>query len=284
MTMSLVMTGYTDYTQPPISQMPKTGETIYLWCTIVAAVAFIGYAIYLAVTRRSVFPLLLPIAGVITVLLEGPADVMTNAVHAQEGQNNAFSVDGAPIPWGVVLTYATYSAALPLLLFDRMRAQSLTPKFWWKTYAWSLVAVAAVEQIPVHFGLWQYYGYQPFKIGEMPLSLIVANAACVVVPVVFLYKLYPVLTGWRQLLVLGIVPAGTVMGWFGASTVMMNALGTDTESNHVLVQIASLLTVGLSLLVTWMAVTIVHWKEPSPIDIPSSAELARGAGSLPAAP
>ncbi|TAM65744.1 hypothetical protein [Mycobacterium sp.] len=247
------------YTQPPLYHMPPTGELIYLLFAGAAAALVALYALYLAATRRTAFPLLICVGAFLTVLIEAPADVLGNAVHSQLGQRNAFTVRGAPVPWGVVLTYGFYAATLPVALFDRIKAQTLTPRFWWGTYAASLLAVCAVEQIPVHFGLWHYFGYQPFKIWEMPVSMVFANAACVVVPVLLVYKLYPVLTGWRQLLVVGLIPSGTMAGWAAASLAIMNALGTDTEANHGIVQIAAIATVGLSLLVTWASITIVHW-------------------------
>jgi hypothetical protein len=247
------------YMQPPVYYMPPTAELAYLIFAGVAATLVSLYALYLAVTRRTAFPLLICAGAFLTVLLEAPADVLGNAVHSQLGQRNAFTVKGAPVPWGVVLTYGFYAATLPVVLFDRIKGQTLTPRFWWNIYAASLLAVCAVEQIPVHLGLWHYYGYQPFKIWEMPVSMVFANAACVLVPALLVYKLYPILTGWRQLLVVGLVPAGTMAGWAAASLAIINALGTDTQANRGIVQIAAIATIGLSLLVSWAAITIVHW-------------------------
>jgi hypothetical protein len=247
------------YTQPPLYHMPSSGELIYLIFAGSAAALVALYALYLASTRRTAFPLLICVGAFLTVLLEAPADVLGNAVHSQLGQRSAFTVRGAPVPWGVVLTYGFYAATLPVAVFDRIKAQTLTPRFWWQIYGASLLAVCAVEQVPVHFGLWHYFGYQPFKIWEMPISMVFANAACVVVPALLVYKLYPVLTGWRQLLVVGLIPSGTMAGWAAASLAIVNALGTDTEANHGIVQLAAVATVGLSLLVTWAGITIVHW-------------------------
>jgi hypothetical protein len=251
----------TQYTQPPIYHMPPTGELAYLIFAGTAAALVALYALYLAVTRRTAFPLLICVGAFLTVLLEAPADVLGNAVHSQLGQRNAFTVRGAPVPWGVVLTYGFYAATVPVLLFDRIKAQSLRPRHWWMIYGVGLLGVCGIEQIPVHFGLWHYFGYQPFKVWEMPISMIFANAACVLVPVLLVYKLYPVLTGWRQLLVVGLIPTGTMAGWAAASLAIVNALGTDTQANHGVVQIAAIATVGFSLLIAWAGITIVHWPE-----------------------
>ena len=267
------------YTQPPTYHMPATAEFVYLIFAGVAAALVALYALYLAVTRRTVFPLLICAGAFLTVLIEAPADVLGNAVHSQLGQRNAFTVKGAPVPWGVALTYGFYAATLPVVLFDRIKAQTLTPSFWWKIYAAGVLAVCAIEQIPVHFGLWHYFGYQPFKIWEMPVSMVFANAACVVVPALLVYKLYPILTGWRQLLVVGLIPAGTMAGWAAASLAIINALGTDTQANQGIVQIAAIATIGLSLLVTWATITIAYW--PATVESKDPLTVAVPAGGLP---
>lgn len=253
-----------DYSRPDQYVMPATAQDIALWASIAGAGAVAAYAIYLAVTRRSWLPLAFVIGAFATVLIEAPADFMGNAVHSQVGQYTAFTVEGAPIPWHILITYGFYAGTGPILLFDRIRAQSLTPRFWWKTFLVGLIGVAAIEQIPVAIGLWHYYGYHPFTIGGMPLFMIFANAACVTVPILLVYKLYPVLTGWKQLLGAVIIPVGSMGGWACASLAAVNALGTDTERNHLVVQLSSLATVGLSVFVTWMTIVIVHWNDQRP--------------------
>jgi hypothetical protein len=267
-----------DYTQPPVYSMPSSGELIYLIFAGSAAALVALYALYLAVTRRSGFPLLICVGAFLTVLLEAPADILGNAVHSQLGQRNAFTIKGAPVPWGVVLTYGFYASTLPVVLFDRIKAQTLTPKIWWTIYGASLLGVCGIEQIPVHFGLWHYFGYQPFKVWEMPISMVFANAACVVVPALLVYKFYPVLTGWRQVLVVALIPSGTMAGWAAASLAIVNALGTDTEANHGIVQIAAIATVVLSLLVTLATITLVHWPATAQAENPRSMGDSTGLG------
>jgi hypothetical protein len=252
-----------DYSRPDQYVMPAAAQDVALWVAVAGAAAVALYALYLAVTRRSLLPLAFVVGAFATVAIEPLADFTGNAVHSQVGQYTAFTVEGAPIPWHILITYGFYAGAGPILLFDRIRAQSLTPRFWWRAYVVGLIGVGAIEQVPVAIGLWHYYGYQPFTIGGMPLFMIFANAACVTVPILLVYKLYPVLTGWRQLLGAVIIPVGSMGGWACASLAAINALGTDTEHNHLVVQLSSLATVGLSLFVTWMTIVIVHWEAPA---------------------
>jgi hypothetical protein len=260
-----------DYTQPPVDAvMPATPQLVCLWFFGGFTVLLTAYALYLGIRRRSWLPILFVLAGLFTVLLEPIADVMGNAIHSPVGQDNAFTTNGHPIPWHIVLAYPWYFGAAQVFLFDRFRKQNITPAFWWKTFAVSFVAVTAVEQIPLHFHLWVYYGYQPHQIGMMPIWMSAANTASVLVPAIVVYKLFPRLTGWKQLLVLGLVPSFAMAGHAAAGLPIYNALGLKTEdpSTHWIIQVASLATVGLSFLVVWACIAITApsgAQAPSPV-------------------
>lgn len=243
---------------PPNYVMPHPAEEIYLAFAGTLAVIVVSYALYLTISRRTPIPLLMWIGGLLAFMLEAPADLLTNAVYSQEGQFNAIVVRGFPVPWEVVLTYAFYASAMPIFLFDRIRAQSLTTGFWWKAYGAGTLGVAAIEQLPVSAGVWQYFGYQPFKIGLMPIGLIAANAACVIVPTVLIYRFYPLMTGWRQLAAVALIPVGTVGAWSAVHAPMSNLLGIDPEANRTLIQAGAVFTVVLSLFVAWMSITLVQ--------------------------
>lgn len=84
-------------------------------------------------------------------------------------------------------------------------------------------------------------------------------------------------------MVVALIPSGTMAGWAAASLAIVNALGTDTDANHGIVQIAAIATVGLSLLVAWATITLVHWpaaaasEDPKGIDEPAGPGLHRHA-------
>jgi hypothetical protein len=268
-----------DYTQPPVDAvMPGTPQFVCLLFFGGFTVLLTAYAVFLSVRRRSWLPLLFVVAGLFTVLLEPIADVMGNAIHSPVGQNNAFTTNGHPIPWHIVLAYPWYFGAAQVVLFDRFRKQNITPAFWWKTFAVAFVAVTAVEQIPLHFHLWVYYGYQPHQIGMMPIWMSAANTASVLVPAIMVYKLFPALTGWKQLLVLGLVPSFAMAGHAAAGLPIYNALGLNTEdpSTHWMIQLASVTTVALSFLVVWACIAI---GTPRAADKPEVADEPQSTGS-----
>lgn len=241
------------YTQTPVGLiMPATAQ---LWTTLiygVGALAFLLLAIRLAWRERSAVPLLMLFGAALTIYLEPIVDVLGNAVHPQIGQYNLLTTNGHPVPWAVLIGYIWYFAGTPLLCYSMLKRQTLSQRFVWWTFASVVLGAALVEQIPLHFGVWVYYGEQLPKIGLMPIWWIFANTAAVLVPFILVYKLFPTLVGARQWLLVPLMPSGAFMGHAAAGWPMYNLLGTDTASLPAwALYLGSLACVVLSLLVVW---------------------------------
>ncbi|AOE86777.1 hypothetical protein [Pseudomonas sp. TCU-HL1] len=259
------------YTQPPAGLiMPATAQ---LWTTLiygVGALLFIFLAIRLALRERSVLPLLMILGAALTVYLEPIVDVLGNAVHPQMGQLNLLTTNGHPVPWAVLIGYLWYFAACPLLCYSMLKQRALSQRFVWWTFASVVAGASVVEQIPLHFGVWVYYGEQLPKIGYMPIWWIFANAAAVLVPFILVYKLFPMLSGRRQWLLVPLMPSGAFMGHAAAGWPMYNLLGTDTAAlPAVALYLGTLSTVALSVLMVWLLMVVT--------DIPPRHVLASSA-------
>jgi len=241
------------HTQPPSDLlMPALSQLLTTAVYGVGAVFFIGYALWLARRERSSLPLLFLAGALLTIFLEPVVDLLGNAVHPQIGQLNLLTTNGHPVPWAVLIGYVWYFAAAPLLCWRQLQERSLTREFVWKAFATVVASAAIVEQIPLAFGVWVYYGEQGLKLGLMPAWWIFANTAAVMVPFLLLYKLLPQLQGWRQALVPLLMPMGAFMGHAGAAWPMYNVLGTDTVNlSPLLLHGTSLASIGLSLLLVW---------------------------------
>lgn len=257
------------HTLPPYDAvMSQSGQQVTLAIFGGMAVLLVVYGLYLAASRRSWLPVLFLLAAQIGLLLEGLGDVMGNAIYPPLGQINAFVIKGHPVPLFVVFVYIWYLGSLPLLMYDRFVKQSLSYSAWWKIALVSALGVTVVEQIPVYYGMWIYYGVQPFKIGLMPLWMCAANTVCVMFPALLVYRLMPILTGWRQLLVLPLVPAATAAGHAGAGIPMYNVLGGDTATMAPwILQLGSVATLVFSLALIWAALGIVYDRFPRGISV-----------------
>jgi hypothetical protein len=246
------------YTQTPADLiMPATAQ---LWTTTlygIGALIFILLALYLAWRERSALPVLMILGAALTIYLEPVVDVLGNAVHPQIGQFNLLTTNGHPVPWAVLIGYLWYFAAPPLLAYRVLQQQIMTRRLIWGAFASVVTGAALVEQIPLHFGVWVYYGEQLPKIGYMPIWWIFANTAAVLVPFILLYKLFPTLAGLRQLLVIPLMPCGAFMGHAAAGWPMYNLLGTDTATlPAAALYLGSLATALLALMTVWLMMQV----------------------------
>jgi hypothetical protein len=253
------------YTLPEVAYvMPQAIQDYVLYIFGGGTVLLVMYALYVSFKKSSALPFLFLFGGLFSIMLEPLADVMGNVIHAPVGQIFAFQAEGHPVPWHVVLGYVWYYGLLNICLFDKFRAGTMTPLLWWKATFWAFVSVTLVEQVPILFGVWVYYGEHPFHIGVMPLAMISANFASVIVSGLVVYRVMPILKGWRQLLVLPLVPATVIGSHTGASIPSYIALGQNTaEIPFWILQAGSLLTFGFSIMLVWVTINIVHNRFPA---------------------
>lgn len=254
----LILENNFDYTRTPLDlPMPEMPQLVTTVIYGIGAVIFVAYALYLSKKHKSVLPICLVLGACLTIFLEPIVDLLGNAVHPQIGQFNVVTTNGHHVPWAVLIGYIWYFAGTPLLCYSKFVNQTLTQSYVWKLFAVIVLGAATVEQIPLYFGVWIYYGYQPWIIGYMPIWWIFANTAAVLVPFILVYKLFPDLRGWKQAMVIWILPMGAFMGHSAAGWPMYNVLGTETENfSRVMMYFSSGATVALSLFVVWLFMKI----------------------------
>jgi hypothetical protein len=231
----------------------------------------LAYAIHVARRTRSPLPVLFWIGGLCTVVLEPVADVMGNVIHSPDGAWVVFSVEDHPIPWHVLLCYPWYFGGLPIVIFDRMRARDVDRKFWWDHYLLVGMLVPLVEVVPAHYNIWVYYGHQPLKIGATPIGIAASNICAVMLPTLLIYMLLPVLKGWRQLLVVPLMPAVAMGAHAGSGVFNYVVLGQDTVATPGwIIQASALAAIGLSVLLVYLMLELVYGFEPVRARSPSS--------------
>lgn len=257
-------------TQPPIdSVMPAGPQQIMLGFCILASVAISLLAIYRSVRTRTAVPVLMVIGGMIAVLYEPVADLIGNCIHPPVGQINLFTTNGHPIPWHVMLVYPVYLCVLPLLLWQRVLDGTLERALLWRVAAGTLAFAAVFEQWMLYTGVWNYYGEHSLRIGLMPVWITFVNVPAMMVPTLLVYRLLPRLAGWKQLLVVPMMPLALTATHGGTSIFMTNALGTDTAHTPALIMHGAMLaTVGLSVLALWIGIELFGGpREPKPAPV-----------------
>ncbi|BDB44131.1 MULTISPECIES: hypothetical protein [Mycobacterium] len=250
-----------DLNQPlpdPHWVMPSPAGEILLAVFGGGAAVFVAYCALLSYRKRSPLPLLFALAGGFSIMLEPIADTLGNVQHVPVNQINAFVTDGQPIPWAIVLGYVWYFGLGPILLWRYAEHRSMTPRRWYVVSVVAFLAVTLIEQIPIALGLWKYYGHQPLVAGVMPIDMAIANMVSVVLPMVVVYAIWPILTGWRQSLVLALVPICVVGGHTAAAAPAYMLINANPNVPSVFVHLAGVVTCIFSVLIVWFAVKLLH--------------------------
>jgi hypothetical protein len=193
---------YTYQTVPtsPLLEMPQTAQIVFLSLTAVTTVICLVCGVVMGRRHDTLLPVLFVVGGFCAVLLEPIGDILGHAVHPQIGQIPFFEALDRKIPLHIAFLYCI-GFGIPLLaLFPRMNAGRLTSGFVWKSFLWLMLCLYAVEILPIHFGLWGYFGKQALWIwkGGMPLSWIFINTTVNIVPATIAYLLLRHLKGWSS--------------------------------------------------------------------------------------
>lgn len=250
-----------DLTQPlpdPHWAMPSPAGEYLLAIFGGGAAMFVLYCAFLSYRKRTPLPLLFAVAGGCSIMLEPIADALGNVQHPPVGQINAFVTMGQPIPWAIALGYIWYFGLGSILLWRFAEQRTMTPRRWYFAAGLAFLAVTIVEQIPIAIGLWKYYGHQPLVAGVMPIDMAIANMVSVILPMMVLYAIWPILHGWRQLLVLPLVPICVVGGHTAAAAPAYMLINANPNVPSLFVHLAGVVTCAFSLLIVWFSATLLH--------------------------
>lgn len=248
-----------DHALPPIDAvMPQTPQLIVTILFTGLAVIFLIYAIWLSLKWKSWMPVLYWIGGQAAVVVEPIADAVLHAVHAPVGQWNVFTSHGHPIPWHIFIAYPWYYGATQILAWPLIARRTLDRKLAWKIFWIGAVWVTLLEQIPILYGVWIYYGPHPFKIGLMPVTMVVPNMASVVMTLLVIYKLAPSInTGWKQLIAIPATGMTALGAHAGSGALMYTIMGMNLEKMGPLwLNLWGAVSLVLGLICVWMTIEI----------------------------
>ena len=248
---------------PPLDAvMPATAQIVILFAFGGLSLAFLLYAVYLSIRWKNWLPTLFWFGGLTAVMVEPIADLGLHAIHPPVGQLNAFTTHGHPIPLHILFAYPAYYAGSLIALWPMIAKRTLTSGFAWKIFWISVVWVAMIEQVPLFYGIWVYYGPHAFKIGLMPISMIVPNAASVVMVLLIVYKLAPAMNnGWKRLIAIPAVGISALGTHVGSAALMYNVMGMNLEKfGPVFLNLMALISVALGVVAVWMTIELTRDK------------------------
>jgi hypothetical protein len=244
---------------PPEVAMPEPLQTIFLWLTIVAAVAILVIAGFMSVKRRSAVPVLMALGGFTSIIMESVVTFLGHAVHPPSGQIMLFEAASRAIPWHIALGYMAgfglfYLTLYPAFVEGRLRSAQI-----WKTCLITAALYFVGEAYPVSHGLWVYYDYQPMQIwhGTAPLTWNFLNACCMMVSATVIFVALPYLKNLlSQLSILLLAPVGAYMGHMGAGFPMYNAMNSTLPTWAI--EISGALSIVLALVLIWLCDVVLQ--------------------------
>lgn len=262
------------HASPPLDAiMPAGGQDVLLYAFGGASLALLLYAIYISAVWKNWLPTLFWFGGLTAVMVEAIADLGLNAVHPPVGQLNAFTSHGHPIPWHIVFAYPAYYGSTQILLWPMIAKRTLTSSMAWKIFGISVIWVTLLEQFPLANGIWIYYGIHAFKIGHMPISMIVPNAASVIMVFLIIYKLAPAMNqGWKRLLAIPAIGLTALGTHVGSAALMYNVMGMNLERmGPAFLNTMALISIVIGVVAVWMTIELAADKNDTSQPISSKA-------------
>jgi hypothetical protein len=222
----------------------------------VGALVALVWAIHLCRTERKSWPIFLYLAGGICIFYEVVGDLVGGATYAEHDSiPYVYHLWGRYIPLYLVGVYFFYFGIVAVF-FMRVLEHGLRPGQYWKDYwllfAGHVVFCALFEQIPIHIGMWRYWGdNQPFSVFGFPAWWWFANSSMILNATAATYLLRKHLITERQTwLILIAYPMAVVGVHF--STALPVGLALNSTQDRLITHICALITIGLSLFVTWI--------------------------------
>lgn len=233
--------------------MPYQAQLVVTVFAVVVALGFWSYAIYVSSKDRDAVPILAMLGGGLCYFAEPIVDVLGACFIPEKGQ--WIAIDSfRKVPWFGVGVYMSFFGGTAFILARKIQ-QGIKAKQIWKLFIFVAVTEAIWEPLPIAFGIWSYYGPQPFEVLGYPLWWAPVNAVSMVLPGVLIAKVRPYLNGFSLLLVIPLVVCGDLVGNAFTAWPVWSALHMDY--GYAGTYPAALLTFLLSYLAVKMMVVSV---------------------------
>ena len=167
-----MMTGLFD--PPPDLVGTPTPYLVQLVATVVPAVGLLALFGYAVRERRRTGPMLvaLLLGGMLCSFNEPFVDVLGNVYLREQGTVVAFHALGRAVPlWAVFFTGLFWGGQV--YVFHRLLRSVPTPKRYWQVQGGIFFGACLLELPSTAFGLYDYYGDQPFNPTGYPLGWMV---------------------------------------------------------------------------------------------------------------
>jgi hypothetical protein len=250
---------------PPMYPVPPADLSApHLWSTAftVICVTFWVLALFWVVrlaARGDKLGLLFLVGGLCMGLLEPYLDYLGLLWFASDNVAVTVNLFARHIPLYVVLGYSFFFGLQAYVVY-RAILLGKGARFFVYAYALSWVFDAALQVTGAQFGLYKYYGQQPFLFFGAPAWWYTIDAALQLTAGLVFFLLRHRLVGWGQLIVIPMLPGlyaalNGALGW-PTFTALNSNFNADLNGNGstALVYLGGTVTVALSALLVWLVI------------------------------
>ena len=213
--------------RPPADMAIPHNEQLAFTIMTQIPFVFVLYKAFKNLAKGDPTCLLFAVGGVIAAALEPAVDVMGFCFFPREGNWIAFELYGRPIPIFVPATYGWFVGGRGYWFLTILRNGKTTRSGVWRLWLRSFAANLVLEYPPLYWGIYIYYGYQPFSVGGFPLWFPAIHAVSPMMAAGLVFILREYLMGWKTLTIPAIVSSAYAMANAGLGWPVWAALSVD---------------------------------------------------------
>lgn len=211
---------------------------------------FLLYIAAVGIARGDSTALLFTIGGTIASAFEPIVDVMGFCFFPREGSWFVFEWMGRPMPYFIIPCYAWFVGGQGYYFFTILNDKKTTRLDIWKLWLQALAANFLLEYPAMYFGMYMYYGYQPFTVGGFPLWFPSCHSTSPIMSATIVHLLMPHLKGYNKLAIIAVVSSSYSMANAGLRWPVWCALSAD--NGYLSTHIAATATFGLIFTAIWV--------------------------------
>lgn len=263
MTTLLLAQGIPSYPVPPADL--SAPHTLSMAFTIICSIFWLlalGWVVRLA-SRGDSLGVFFLFGGLIMGVLEPGLDYLGLLWFAPDNVAIAVNLFGRHIPLYVVLGYSFFFGLQAYVVY-RAILLGKGKKFFLYAVAISWLFDMALQVTGAQFGLYNYYGHQPYLFFGAPAWWYSIDATFQLAAGLLLFLIRHRLVGWGRLLIIPILPSvysglNGAFGWPVFASLNSN-YHADINGNPStpLVYLGGTLTIGLCALAVWLLVGEIH--------------------------
>lgn len=234
---------------PADAVMPALAQDVMIGLTGAGSLIVLLLSLREMRRRGDLVPLYILLGAALAIFYEPIGDMLGMAYYPAVGQIAWIDTFGRKTPLFIALVYFCYFPPF-ILFFLRALDEGISTARWWRLWATTVLATFLFEPVPVHFGLWLYYGTQPFVLFDFPLYWAFVNATFVFGTAVGTHFVLQRFGGRGNWLIVPMMPLFLL--FFHGAPCLPVATALHTTDKLLLTSIGGALTIGLTVLLSWM--------------------------------